>query len=657
MSVVVVAAEECAVEAYVRWGWRLAQARELPLCVAVPRATGGGDDRIGEVDIESRNGADTPVDAACAVVRELLAQVDAETGDDGAATATEAATPEDKNGPPSASLCEIVYGDLAAGVLKLLHEKSCELLVLPWCGKERIETPYGELQQALFHRAPCETLLLRAGVAEAASVDDGDSESSGDGEVTGGDGDGRCEILVPSIPSSHCRASLQLGIALAEREAGRVTALFVEPEVGADAQLVGLRILQRVVRGAVGSDSDRVRLKVAVANKARTGIAEMQAKGYDLLLLGAPSDRFIRRGLVGSTAERLLEQNDPPAVGVVRASLPIAGRAQQFIERSLTSLVPQLEREDRIALVERVQSNSRWDFDFVSLMCLSTLIASFGLVQNSAAVVIGAMLVAPLMTPLLGTGLALVQGNLRLIRNAVRSVALGFLLAFCIAYVVGALVPDLLVPTEEMLARGSPRMLDLGVAFFSGVAAAYATSRPGLSGALPGVAIAAALVPPVSTIGLAVSLGAREVAGGAALLFLTNIVAIVIGASFSLWAVGLRVAHQHGRARRWTLRVALLLVVAAGLLVASLWRAGVPPSLVDEIEQLAVSACAAESVDVQRVGARPIELRVNVVAPQPPPPAMADRFAGAAAAHFGELVRVRVSVEIATTAARSPPSP
>ena len=78
---------------------------------------------------------------------------------------------------------------------------------------------------------------------------------------------------------------------------------------------------------------------------------------------------------------------------------------------SIERLVPQIDREHRVALVDRIQSSSRWDFDFFVLMALSTTIAAVGLIQNSSAVVIGAMLVAPLMTPLLGLGLALVQGN------------------------------------------------------------------------------------------------------------------------------------------------------------------------------------------------------------------------------------------------------
>ena len=118
------------------------------------------------------------------------------------------------------------------------------------------------------------------------------------------------------------------------------------------------------------------------------------------------------------------------------------------------------------------------------------------MIQDSAAVVIGAMLVAPLMSPLLGCGMAIVQGNLPLFRNSLKAVLFGFLVALAIGVVLGFISPmgEL---TDELRARGGPTVLDMLVALLSGIAAAYCNGRPNLSAALPGVAIAAALVPPL----------------------------------------------------------------------------------------------------------------------------------------------------------------
>ena len=79
---------------------------------------------------------------------------------------------------------------------------------------------------------------------------------------------------------------------------------------------------------------------------------------------------------------------------------------------------PSLERKDRVALVDSLKEGSRWSVNFLVMLGCSVLIAGLGLLQNSVAVIIGAMLVAPMMTPLIGIGLALVQGNFNLLFEA-----------------------------------------------------------------------------------------------------------------------------------------------------------------------------------------------------------------------------------------------
>jgi uncharacterized hydrophobic protein (TIGR00271 family) len=159
------------------------------------------------------------------------------------------------------------------------------------------------------------------------------------------------------------------------------------------------------------------------------------------------------------------------------------------------------------------------------------------------------MLVAPLMTPILGLGIALVQGNPVFARMTIKSIVSGFTVALVASALVGffSQVGEFDEPTPEMLARGGPGMLDLFVAFASGVAAAYASSRPNLLAAIPGVAIAAALVPPIATAGLALSIDEYKLAFGATLLFVINTFAIVLAAQVSLWAVGLRNIKKQSR--------------------------------------------------------------------------------------------------------------
>ncbi len=119
--------------------------------------------------------------------------------------------------------------------------------------------------------------------------------------------------------------------------------------------------------------------------------------------------------------------------------------------------------------------------------------------------------------------------------------------------------------TDQLRMRGEPNSLDLGIAFVSGIAASYCIARPKLSGALAGVAIAAALVPPIATVGIGLALGQTEVALGAALLFGTNIVAIVLGAGLNFMLAGISGIHKAGAWGRRSLIT--LILVCLGLAV------------------------------------------------------------------------------------------
>ncbi len=168
--------------------------------------------------------------------------------------------------------------------------------------------------------------------------------------------------------------------------------------------------------------------------------------------------------------------------------------------------------------------------NFGVMLGCSVIIAGLGLLQNSVAVIIGAMLVAPLMTPLIGTGLALVQGNFHLLYAASRAMAMGTGVGLLLGVFIALIVPGDEITTQVSV-RGVPNILDLLIAFFAGVAAGYALARPKLSGALPGVAIAVALVPPLTASGIALGFGSWPIAAGALLLYVTNLVAIVLGSA------------------------------------------------------------------------------------------------------------------------------
>ena len=222
------------------------------------------------------------------------------------------------------------------------------------------------------------------------------------------------------------------------------------------------------------------------------------------------------------------------------------------------------------------------------------------------------MLIAPLMTPILGVGLALAQGNAKLVKLALRTIFFGVSTSLLVAALVGALdraAAGELVRTPEMLARGWPGLLDLFVAFVSGLAAAYANSRPGLVAALPGVAIAAALVPPIATSGLALSAGDLRLAYGSFLLFFTNMVAIVLAAGASLWAVGVR--KQSDRSwLRYLGNAFLLLVVVLGVHLSQRERVEVADRVRGAAEAALPPTLQVVEVEVHEVGA---DVRVRLV--------------------------------------------
>ncbi len=181
--------------------------------------------------------------------------------------------------------------------------------------------------------------------------------------------------------------------------------------------------------------------------------------------------------------------------------------------------------------------------DFVLLVILSCVIATFGLILNSGAVVIGGMLIAPLMSPILALSLALVRGDARRAGHATLSILLGTALSVGLSAILGQLVSTsqfnflAQLPTE-VVSRTQPTLFDLMIALAGGAAGAYALAQPKLSATLPGVAIATALMPPLCVVGIGLSQGRSDLYNGAAILFLSNLVAIIFAGGMVFAGVG-----------------------------------------------------------------------------------------------------------------------
>jgi uncharacterized hydrophobic protein (TIGR00271 family) len=168
---------------------------------------------------------------------------------------------------------------------------------------------------------------------------------------------------------------------------------------------------------------------------------------------------------------------------------------------------------------------------------LATVIACYGLLADSTAGIIGAMVVALLLGPIAGVGLALVDSDMRLLRSSLLAGLAGVAIVMGTAFVIGFLHSDIPLG-REMLARTRPGSFDLAIALAGGIAATVATVSRGLNLSLVGVAIATALVPPLSTCSMLLARGETHLAGGAFLLAFTNMVAIQFAASVVFWVAG-----------------------------------------------------------------------------------------------------------------------
>lgn len=247
---------------------------------------------------------------------------------------------------------------------------------------------------------------------------------------------------------------------------------------------------------------------------------------------------------------------------------PVVGRLLDVVRRD--------PDDDAVAAIEELipQGDEFWVYirRFSSLIVLSASIAAFGLLADSSAVVIGAMLVAPLMTPITAAAAATVTArNVRLLQSML-IIAFGVFGAIAVGWITSMIARTEVTSVQELpgeiLARTFPGLLDLGIAITAGAAAGYISPRRTVISALPGVGIAVALVPPLATVGITAQLGFGTEARNAFLLFLTNLAAIVFAASIMLLFSGFR--PESGVGSRSLISRLAVTFVAVGLVAVPL---------------------------------------------------------------------------------------
>jgi len=267
---------------------------------------------------------------------------------------------------------------------------------------------------------------------------------------------------------------------------------------------------------------------------------------------------------------------------LTRAWRSLTGKYRVVLEKPLSAA----------ELGEAMQQVSIPHFGFYFMLGLASVIATLGLLSNSAPTIIGAMIIAPLMAPIISLSYGMTTTDWPLIGRSVVMVVTGVLMVVVLAY-VATLTLGLRIVGSEILSRSFPSLLDLGVAMASGAAAAFAYTRRSIMSTIAGVAIAVALVPPLAVTGIGLAQGAaasadvgkslaqlgleeggKEYAAGSFLLFLTNLTGIVVLAGAVFMAHGYGSWHKAALALFAVAAITLTLVHPLGVSLQRMYVRG-----------------------------------------------------------------------------------
>ncbi len=231
-----------------------------------------------------------------------------------------------------------------------------------------------------------------------------------------------------------------------------------------------------------------------------------------------------------------VETENPQKKSLLISNLPKGENKNELIKRRL----PWLRRatyEEFKELFVVLKENAKLTNAYLVMMVLSTLITAFGLYADSAPVIIGAMILAPLISPIVSFSMGLIRYDVVLLKTSFKTIIFGTLASLIFAAFVSLIIP-LKIVTSEIDARLTPSLLDLGIAVASGIAAAFAHAKEGIAKSLAGVAIAVALVPPLVVSGIGIGWLDWNVFSGAFLLYLTNLAGIIMFGGLTFLILG-----------------------------------------------------------------------------------------------------------------------
>jgi len=305
-----------------------------------------------------------------------------------------------------------------------------------------------------------------------------------------------------------------------------------------------------------------MRLIEIVADEGHTGTLSGIADQHEVTdyWWGAPAED-------GRRSFRMLV-NDKERQSVMDALQNILGTSgdTRIVVLPVDTVLPRPQEDEehsatvtREELYSQIEKGARIDSNYLLLTFLSTVVAAIGLIEDNVAVVVGAMVIAPLLGPLIALSFGSSLGDGKLLLSALKTGLTGLGLSFLVSLFIGMVWPvdigrgEALIASAEILARTDVGLAGVALALVSGAAAVLSLTT-GLSSTLVGVMVAVALLPPTATMGMLVGAGYTKLAGGAMLLLAVNVVCVIISAKLVFLAKGVqpRTWHERNKARQST---------------------------------------------------------------------------------------------------------
>jgi len=291
-------------------------------------------------------------------------------------------------------------------------------------------------------------------------------------------------------------------------------------------------------------------------------------------------------------------------------ALPKGQKREELIRRKLPWL-PRATAEEFEKLFTVLRENAELTSAFIVMMILSTLIATYGLFADSSPVIIGAMILAPIISPIVSFSMGMVRYDKEMLKTGLITILIGTLVSLFFAAIITLLVP-MKVHTSVIDDRLSPTLLDLGIAVFSGIAAAYAHAKEGIAKSLAGVAIAVALVPPLAVAGIGIGWWDWEVFSGAFLLYLTNLAGIILFSGLTFLLLGFA---PFKRAKIGLIYGLLIILLVAVPLSFSFNRIKQEALVTSQLEGATINGVILRNVKVRF--RKNLRISIKMVAPEP----------------------------------------